>query len=85
MNNSKTVVRQSVSLPINLARRVRTLAKSRRTSANQVLVDLIELGIECREGEKERFFALTEKLIASKDVREQEILKAELAKMTFGN
>jgi len=37
-------VRQSVSIPSRIAKRVRALAKKRKTSANRVLVDLIEAG-----------------------------------------
>jgi predicted transcriptional regulator len=47
-------VRQSVSLPQDLARRVKALAKTRRTSANRVVVDLIEAGLEAQEREKQR-------------------------------
>ena len=78
-------VRKSVSLPLRVARKVHELAKSRRTSASRILLDLIERGIESRESEKERFFALTEALVATSDPEEQKRLKEELAKMTFGH
>ena len=55
-------IRQSVSLPSVTARRVRTLAKQQRTSANRVLVDLIETGLQAREREKLAFFDLAERL-----------------------
>ena len=38
-------VRQSVSLPPRVARRVKALAKTKKTSANRVVVDLIEAGL----------------------------------------
>lgn len=76
--------RQSVSLPARLAKRVKSLAKSRRTSANRVMVDLIESGIEAKEQEKQRFFALASRLTESKDAAERDRLKKELARMTFG-
>jgi len=81
---SKNAVRQSISLPSRLACRVRDLAKTRRQSANKILVELIEKGIQSEEEEKERFFALTERLIRAKDARERALLKEELARMTFG-
>ena len=77
-------VRQSVSLPPSVARRVQALAKRRRTSANRVLVDLIEIGLEAKEQEKVAFFDLAERLATASDRAEQTRLKEELARMTFG-
>jgi len=77
-------VRQSVSLPARVARRVKTLAKSSSTSANRVIVDLIESGIEAREQEKKRFLELADRLARSSDAKEQKRLKEELARLTFG-
>ncbi len=77
-------VRQSVSIPSHIAKRVRALAKTQKTSANRVLVDLIEAGLESKEAEKKRFFALANKLTESTDPEEQQRLKEELARMTFG-
>jgi hypothetical protein len=77
-------VRQSVSLSPDLARRVKDLAKTKRTSANRVVVDLIEAGLEAQEGEKKRFFDLADRLVSSADVQEQQHLKEELARLTFG-
>ena len=78
-------VRQSVSLPADLARRVKDLAKSKKTSANRVVVDLIEAGLEAREREKKRFFDLADRLAHSDDRKEQQRLKEELARLTFGD
>ena len=78
-------VRQSVSIPTGIARRVRTLAKTRKTSANRVLVDLIEAGLHSKEAEKERFFSLVSRLTQSRDSAERQRLKEELARMTFGD
>ncbi|MEA2164924.1 MAG: hypothetical protein QOK37_3051 [Thermoanaerobaculia bacterium] len=77
-------VRQSVSLPSTIARRVQALAKRRRTSANRVIVDLIESGLAAKEREKIEFFDLAERLAHSSDRTEQKRLKEELARMTFG-
>jgi len=77
-------VRQSVSLPSAVARRVQALAKRRRTSANRVIVDLIESGLEAKEREKVAFFDLAERLAQTSDPAEQRRLKEELARMTFG-
>jgi len=78
-------VRQSVSLPSGVARRVQALAKRRRTSANRVIVELIETGLEAREREKRTFFELADRLAHTPDASEQKRLKEELARMTFGD
>jgi predicted DNA-binding protein len=77
-------VRQSVSLPPSTARRVKSLAESSHTSANRILVELIETGLEAREQEKKRFLALADRLASTRDPEEQSRLKEELARMTFG-
>ena len=78
-------IRQSVTLPTPIARRVQALAKRRRTSANRVIVDLIESGLEAKEREKAAFFDLAERLSQTSDRAEQTRLKKELARMTFGD
>jgi predicted transcriptional regulator len=77
-------IRQSVSLPSTVARRVQALAKRRRTSANRVIVDLIESGLEAKEREKIAFFEVADRLAQTSDDAEQKRLKEELARMTFG-
>jgi hypothetical protein len=85
MAESQRTVRQSVSIPVGVARRVRALARTRKTSANRVLVDLIEAGLQSKEAEKERFFALASRLAETRDSAERQRLKEELARMTFGD
>ncbi len=84
MSTTEKSVRQSVSLPPRVARRVGSLARSRRTSANRVLVSLIESGLEAREREKQRFLELADQLARSGDPAEQARIKEELARLTFG-
>ena len=85
MAETERSVRQSVSIPSGIVRRVRALAKTRKTSANRVLVDLIEAGLQSKEAEKERFFVLVNRLTESPDSAERQRLKEELARMTFGD
>jgi len=85
MTTAEKPIRQSVSLPARLARRVRTLAKNRKTSTNRVLVELIETGIESKESEKSRFFELADQLSATSDPTERKRIKEILARMTFGD
>ena len=78
MAETERTVRQSVSIPAGIAERVRTLAKTRKTSANRVLVDLIEAGLQSNEAEKRRFFSLVSRITESSDPSERERLKEEL-------
>jgi len=84
MATIEKAVRQSVSLPSPLAKRVKAMAKSRKVSSNRILVELVETGLRSKEDEKRRFFELAERLAKSTDVNEQQELKKELARMTFG-
>jgi hypothetical protein len=85
MAETGRTIRQSVSIPAGIAERVRTLAKTRETSANRVLVDLMEAGLQSKEAEKQRLSSLVRQLTESSDSSERERLKEELARMTFGS
>ena len=78
MGVTEKSVRQTVTLPTKIAKRVRTIAKKRRLSANRVLVELVEEGIEARERREREFFRLTERLRSATDPREVERLGNEL-------
>jgi hypothetical protein len=78
-------LRQSVSLPARVARRVRAIAHAQHVSANHVLVDLIESGLEARDKERQRFLELADRLARVRDPEEQARIKEELAHMTFGD
>ena len=84
MPNLEKPIRQSISLPPRVARRVKALARTRKTSANRVVVDLIEAGPEGQEQEKKRFFDPADRLVRSSNPEEEKRLKEELARMTFG-
>jgi predicted DNA-binding protein len=84
MPSTEKIVRQSVSLPARVARRVKSLAKTSGTSANRIIVELIESGIAAREQERKRFFDLADRLAHSRDAQDQKRLKEELARLTFG-
>jgi hypothetical protein len=85
MATIEKAVRQSVTLPAPIAKRVKALAKSRKVSSNRVLVDLVETGLRSKDEEKRRFFELAERLSSSTDAKEQQELKEQLARMTFGD
>jgi len=61
------------------------LAKTRKTSATRVLVELIEAGLQAKEAERQRFFALADLLAESADPNERQNIKEELARITFGD
>ncbi len=84
MATTEKAVRQSVSLPPPLAKRVKALAKSRKVSSNRILVDLVETGLRSKEEEKRKFLELADRLSKSTDAKEQQELKEQLARMTFG-
>lgn len=84
MNSANKTVRQSVSLPANVAAQVRTWAKTRRLSSNRMLVELIENGIEAEKRKQQEFFELAERFRNAADPREAKRLGDELGRMVFG-
>jgi hypothetical protein len=78
-------LRQSVTLPPRLAHRIRALARTKKTSASRVIVDLVASGLEAQEQERKRFFQLADRLARSEDAKEQRDLKEQLARLTFGS
>ncbi|MBI2150371.1 MAG: hypothetical protein HYU27_07180 [Acidobacteria bacterium] len=81
---SKKASRQSVALPASISEQVRKIASDRRLSANRVMVELIEAGINAHEREKENFMALAEELATTRSVRRRKEIKQALARLTFG-
>jgi len=84
MRSARKTVRQSVSLPANVATQVRTIAKSRRLSANRLLVELIENGIEAEKRKQQDFLDLAERFRAATDREEVKRLGDQLGSMVFG-
>ena len=85
MATTEKAVRRSVTLPPRVAKRVKSLAKSRRTSASRVLVDLVESGLDAADREKQHFLDVAERLAQSKDPADQARLEDELTRLTFGD
>ena len=78
-------VRQSVSLPANVAAQVRNLARRRKLSSNRMLVELIENGIEGEKRKQQDFFRLAERFRNATDPAEAKRLGDELGRMVFGD
>ena len=77
-------VRQSVSLPAKLATQVRAIGKTRRLSANRMLVELIENGIEAEKRKQQEFFDLAERFRSATDPAEIKRLGDRMGRMVFG-
>ena len=65
-------------------RRVKALAKTGEASASQVVVELIERGLEAHDRERQRFMQLTDRLAQSTGDAEEKQVTEELADMIFG-
>src|SRR6266849_6680644 len=85
MRMANRVVRQSVSLPANVAAQVRSLAKARRLSANRMLLELIENGMEAEKRKQRDFFDLAERFRNASDPEEVKRLGDQMGRMVFGN
>ncbi len=77
-------MRQSISLPANVAAQVRILAKARRLSASRMLLELIENGIEAEKRKRQEFFELAERFRNTTDPEEVKHLGDQMGRMIFG-
>jgi hypothetical protein len=77
-------VRQSVSLPAGVATEVRSLAKARKLSANRMMVELIEYGMEAEKRKQQEFFDLAERFRNATDPEEVKRLGNQMGRMVFG-
>jgi len=82
---SNKVVRQTVGLPADTARHVRSLAKQRRLSANRIIVELVEEGIEAQKRKQTEFFELAERYRAATDPKDVARLGDDLGRMVLGH
>jgi len=85
MRPGNKAVRLSVTLPLNVATQVRTLAKTRRLSANRMLVELIDNGIEAEKRKQQEFFDLAARFRAATDPEEVSRLGDQMGRMIFGD
>jgi hypothetical protein len=85
MRTENKAVRQSVSLPPKVAAQIRTMARTRRLSANRMLVELIENGIEAERRKQQEFFDLAERFRSAKDPDEVRRLGDQMGRMVFGD
>ncbi len=74
-----------MSLPANVAAQVRNLAKTRKLSANRMLVELIENGMEAEKRKQQEFFDLAERFRTATDPAEVKRLGDRMGSMVFGS
>jgi len=84
MRTTGKTIRQSISLPAGMAAQVRSMARTRRLSANRLLVELIEDGLEAQKRKQQQFFELAERFRGATDPEEAKRLGDELGRMVFG-
>jgi len=60
------------------------MAKTRRLSANRMLVELIENGIEAETQKQQEFFDLAERFRSATDPKEAKRLGDRMGRMVFG-
>ena len=61
------------------------MARTRRLSANRMLVELIENGIEAEKRKQHEFFDLAERFRSATDPEEVKRLGDRMGRMVFGN
>ena len=84
MRMANKTIRQSISLPAGVAAQVRSLAKTRRLSANRMLVELIENGMEAEKRKQQEFFDLAERFRSATDPEDVKRLGDQMGRMVFG-
>jgi hypothetical protein len=60
------------------------MAKTRRLSANRMIIELIENGIEAEQRKQQEFFELAERFRGATDPKDVKRLGDELGRMVFG-
>jgi hypothetical protein len=73
-----------LSLPVEIAKQVQSIAKRRRLSDNRVLVNLIEEGIAAAEQREQEFFRLAEQFRLAQDPNDIKRLSDQMGRFVFG-
>ena len=77
-------LRRSLTLPLDVAKQVESMAKRRRLSDNRVLVELIEHGIEAQKQKEQAFFELAERFRSAENPEDVKHLGDQLGRFVFG-
>jgi hypothetical protein len=78
-------VRQSVTIPAELARQVRRVAKERRLTMSRALVTLAERGVEAEASARNNLNAAYERFMSADEARTKDDAGRDLIKAIFGN
>jgi len=77
-------VRQSVTIPAQLAREVRRVAKERNVTMSRALVTLAERGVEAEAAARTRLTAAYEEFMAEEDPARKSKVGEDLIRAVFG-
>jgi metal-responsive CopG/Arc/MetJ family transcriptional regulator len=77
-------IRRSISLPVEIAERIDSIAMTRHVSGNRVIADLLADAITAYGQRRTAFLELADRFQKSTDPAETQRLREELARMTFG-
>jgi hypothetical protein len=83
MSSVARKIRQSVSLPPNVASQVRSIAKARRLSTSRVIVEMIETGLDAEKRKQREFETLAKQFREATDPVEVKRLGEEMGRMIF--
>ena len=78
------LVRRSISLPQTIDKEIRSIARARGISSNQVLLELIEAGLRIHKQQEEAFFGLADRFRRTDDKAKIRQLGIELGRLVFG-
>ena len=81
---AKASVRQSVTIPAQLAREVRRVAKERKVTMSRALVTLAERGVEAEAAERARLTAAYEEFMREGDPARKSAVGEDLIRAIFG-
>jgi hypothetical protein len=81
---AKASVRQSVTIPAQLAREVRRVAKERNVTMSRALVTLAERGVEAEAAARARLTAAYQQFMAEGDPARKSEVGEDLIRAIFG-
>ena len=84
VRRTRASVRQSVTLPAQLAREVRRVAKERNVTMSRALVTLAERGVEAETAARARLTAAYEQFMAEGDPARKSEVGEDLIRAVFG-
>lgn len=82
---TRASVRQSVTIPAQLAREVRRVAKERNVTTSRALVTLAERGVEAEAAERAKLRSAYERFMAEGDPAKKSEVGEDLIRAVFGN